>query len=119
MNTLEDRLREALRERAGQSPVSPDAWSRTLARTRRRAWAPAWTRFMIPVTAAVAIVVIILGAALLTGNRGQHDEPGKPGPASASASATATPPAPPGPNNYLMRGTPPVTAVVPLNSADT
>ena len=111
MNTIEDRLREALRERAGQSPVSPDAWSRTLARTRRRVWGPAWTRSMIPVTAAAAMVVIIVGAALLTGNRGQHNEPG---PASGSASASATPPAPPGPNSYLMRGTPPVTAVVPV-----
>ena len=45
MNSLEERLREALRERATQSPVSQDAWARTLARTRRRTWAPAWTRF--------------------------------------------------------------------------
>jgi hypothetical protein len=110
MNTLEDRLREALRERAGQSPVSPDAWSRTLARTRRHAWAPAWTRFVVPAAAAVAIVVIIAGAAWLTGNRGQHVEPGKHGP----ATATATPPAPPGPDSYLMRQVPPVTAVVPV-----
>lgn len=112
MNTLEDRLREALRERAGQSPVSPDAWSRTLARTRRPVWGPAWTRFMIPVAAAAAIVVIIAGAALLTGNRAQHGGSGHPGPTTAPASAT--PPAPPGPDNYLMRGTPPLTAVVPV-----
>jgi hypothetical protein len=112
MNTLEDRLREALRERAGQSPVSPDAWSRTRARTRRHAWGPAWTRFMIPVAAAAAIVVIIAGAAVLTGNGGQHGGSGRPGPTTAPASAT--PPAPPGPDSYLMRGTPPVTAVVPI-----
>jgi hypothetical protein len=112
MNTLEDRLREALRERAGQSPVSPDAWSRTLARTRRRVWAPAWTRFMIPVAGAAAIVVIIAGAALLTGTGGQHGTSRQPGPATAPASAT--PPAPPGPGSYLMKGTPPVTAVVPI-----
>jgi hypothetical protein len=114
MNTLEDRLREALRERAGQSPVSPDAWSRTLARTRRRVWTPAWTRFMIPVTAAAAIVVIIVGAAVLTGTRGQHGRPGQPGPTTAPVSATATPPAPPGRNDYLMKTAPPVTAVVPV-----
>ena len=112
MNTLEDRLREALRERAGQSPVSPDAWSRTLARTRRHVWGPAWTRFMIPVAAAAAIVVIIAGAAVLTGNRGQHGGSRRLGPTTAPASAT--PPAPPGPDSYLMRATPPVTAVVPI-----
>ena len=38
MNTVEDRLREALRERAGHSPVDPDAWSRTVARSRMRRW---------------------------------------------------------------------------------
>ena len=37
MNTLEDRLRDALRERADHSPVSSDAWERVLTRARRRA----------------------------------------------------------------------------------
>jgi len=113
MNSLEERLREALRERATQSPVSQDAWSRTLARTRRRTWAPAWTRFVIPVAAAAATIAIIIGTAALTGNHGQHGKSGQPsGPTVAPASAT--PPAPPGPNDYLMRATPPVTAVVPV-----
>jgi hypothetical protein len=111
MNSLEDRLREALRERAGQSPVSPDAWSRTLARTRRRGWAPAWSRFVIPVAAAAAMVAIIVGTGLLTGHRSPGGT-GVTGP--ATAPATATPPAPPGRNDYLMKAAPPVTAVVPV-----
>jgi len=36
MNTLEDRLREALAERATLSPVDPDAWDKTVARSHRR-----------------------------------------------------------------------------------
>jgi hypothetical protein len=111
MNSLEDRLREALRERATQSPVSPDAWSRTLARARRRSWSPAWTRFVIPVAAATATIAIIAGTGLLTGHRSPG---GTSGTGPATAPATATPPAPPGPDDYLMRGTPPVTAVVPV-----
>jgi hypothetical protein len=111
MNSLEDRLREALRERAGQSPVSPDAWSRTLARTRRRGWSPVWTRFVIPVAAAAAMVAIIAGAGLLAGHRAPRGT-GVTGP--VTPPATATPPAPPGPGDYLMRATPPVTAVVPV-----
>lgn len=110
MSPLEDRLREALRERATQSPVSPDAWPRTLARTGRRPWAPAWARFVIPVAAAAATIVIIVGAAVLTGHR-SPDGTGATGP---TAPATATPPASPGPDDYLMRATPPVTAVVPV-----
>jgi hypothetical protein len=111
MSPLEDRLRETLRERAMQSPVSQDAWSRTLARTRRRTWALAWTRFVIPVAAAAAIVAIIVGAALLTGHR-SLGRTGVTGP--ATTPVTATPPAPPGRNDYLMRQAPPVTAVVPV-----
>jgi hypothetical protein len=111
MNSLEDRLREALRERAVQSPVSLDAWSRTLARTRRRHRAPAWARFVIPVAAAAATIMIIVGAAVLTGHRSAGGS-GVTGP--ATTPATATPPAPPGPGDYSMRSTPPVTAVVPV-----
>lgn len=110
MNSLEDRLREALRERATQSPVSHDAWSRTLARTRRRGWPAAWTRFLIPVAAAAAVVAIIAGTGLLTG----HRSPNGTGATGPTAPATATPPAPPGPGDYLMQATPPVTAVVPV-----
>jgi hypothetical protein len=36
MSAIEDRLRDALTERARHSPVHPDAWEQTLARTRPR-----------------------------------------------------------------------------------
>ena len=73
MNTLEDRLREALSERARQSPVSDDAWARTVARARRRRpRASAWPRFMIPAAAAAAVIAIVVGASLLAGNRSPH-----------------------------------------------
>ena len=35
MTTVEDRLRDALRERAAHCPIDPDAWPQTVARTRR------------------------------------------------------------------------------------
>ena len=59
MNTVEDRLRDALRERADHSPVSSDAWGRVLARARRRRAFPlsghAWqARYVIPALAAAA-----------------------------------------------------------------
>ena len=37
MNTIEDRLRHALRERAAHSSIDPDAWEQTVARVRRPA----------------------------------------------------------------------------------
>jgi hypothetical protein len=113
MKTLEDRLREALSERAQESPVSDDAWARTVARARRRGpRAPAWSRFMIPAAAAAAVIAIVVGASLLAGDRSPHGASGGPGPATASPSAT--PPRPPGRNDYLMRQAPPVSAVVPV-----
>jgi TRAP-type uncharacterized transport system fused permease subunit len=71
MNTIEDRLREALRERAKYSPVDPDAWVKTVARTRPargRTRAGARSRFLIPVAAAAAVVAIVLGVTALTGH---------------------------------------------------
>ena len=60
MNTIEDRLRDALRERAAHSPIDPDAWARTVARSRRRPGrAPGWSKFMIPLAAAAAVVAIV------------------------------------------------------------
>jgi hypothetical protein len=113
MNTLEDRLREALSERARQSPVSDDAWARTVARARRRRpRASAWSRFMIPAVAAAAVIAIVVGASLLAGNRSPRGGSGSARPATASPSAT--PPPPPGRNGYLMRQAPPVSAVVPV-----
>jgi len=109
MNDVEDRLREALRERATHSPVDPDAWEQTVARVRRPVRARIWSRFTVPVAAAAAVVAIIAGATVLTGHGGLGADPGRSAPASASASAT---PAPPGPGNYLIQQNPPVSAIV-------
>ena len=89
MNTLEDRLREALSERARQSPVSDDAWVRTVARARRRRPRPsAWSRFVIPAAAAAAVIAIVVGARLLAGDRSPRGGSGPPRPATASPWAT-------------------------------
>jgi hypothetical protein len=113
MNTVEDRLRDALRERAAQSPIDPDAWARTVARSRRRLGrAPMWSRFMIPAAAAAAVVAIVAGATALTGHGGPRGGSGATRSSSASPSASGAP-APPGPGNYLIKGTPPISAIVP------
>ena len=66
-STIEDRLRDALTERARHSPVHPDAWDQTLARTRRRPRSGAWARYVIPAAAAAAVVAIVAAATVLTG----------------------------------------------------
>jgi hypothetical protein len=127
MNTLEDRLRETLAERAQCSPIDPDAWDKTIGRRRKRSrrgqlsW-PAWFRsgLVLPVAAAATVAAIILTATSLAGSTSRS------GPATSSASpagggtpAVPTPsgaPAPPGRNNYLIQTTPPVTAIVPVKS---
>jgi hypothetical protein len=109
MNTVEDRLREALRERATHSPIDPDAWEQTVARVRRPVRARTWSRFIVPAAAAAAVVAIIAGATVLTGHGGLNAGPGRSASASASASAT---PAPPGPGDYLIQQNPPVSAIV-------
>ncbi len=72
MNTLEDRLRDALRERADHSPVSSDAWGRVLARARRRRaflrGGHAWqARYVIPALAAAAVAGVIIAANVIAG----------------------------------------------------
>jgi hypothetical protein len=67
MNPLEDRLRDALRERADHSPVSSDAWERVLARARRRRrfaqdGHARRARYVVPALAAAAVAGIIIGA---------------------------------------------------------
>jgi hypothetical protein len=111
MNAVEDRLREALREQARHSPIDPDAWSKTVARTRsaQRWRAPAWSRFAIPAAAAAAVVAIVLGATTLVG----HNPRGGSAPPAASASGAPTPP---GPNDYLIQQFPPVSAIVPVKT---
>ena len=81
MNALEDRLREALAERAAHRPIDPDAWDKTVTRSRRRirlarpAWLPAG--FAIPAAAAAAVVAIVVAATEVTG--GLTGGPSSPG----------------------------------------
>jgi hypothetical protein len=117
MNAIEDRLRDALRDRAAHSPISPDAWERTVARTRRRRPGrptPRWSRIMIPLAAAAAVVAIIIGATAVT----SHGDPSS-APSGATGSKPTSPapariPAPPGPGSYLIQSDPPSSAIVPI-----
>ena len=109
MNTIEDRLREALRERARYSPVDPDAWAKTVARTRPargRLRAGARSRFLIPVAAAAAVVAIVLGVTALAGHLGSRGRP----PSAAQPSI----PALLSRNDFLVRQDPPISEIVPV-----
>jgi len=137
MNTLEDRLREALTERASLAPIDPDAWEKTVARSRRRFRS---SRFqpgiIIPLAAAAAVVAIVVAAISLTGGPGTISTP-RPGadatprgiPSSVPVTSAPTPnpmdtgvlgTAPPGPQSpphdvnaeYLYHMVPPATAIV-------
>ena len=112
MNTTEDRLRDALRERAAQSPIDPDAWTRTLARVRRPTRARAWSKVVIPLAAAAAVVAIVVGATVLTG--GPHGGSGTPRTSASARPPVSGAPAPPGPGNYLIKSDPPSSAIVPI-----
>ena len=109
MNTVEDRVREALRRRAEDFTASPDAWQRIRARSRpgaagRRRGLSRAGRFMIPAGAAAAVVVIAVVAAILAG--GVSGRPGKVpvGAARTSPPATSSP-----------RATGPSDSVIPPN----
>jgi hypothetical protein len=87
MNTLEDRLRDALTERAALSRVGLDAWDKTVARSRRRrpAWArPAWMRpgLVAPVASAAAIVAIAVAVTSVA----SRPSGGSPSPSSPASS---------------------------------
>ena len=113
MTTVEDRLRDALRDRAAHCPIDPDAWQQTVARTRRADRSAGWLRFGIPAAAAAAVVAIVVGVAALTGLGGLRGG----STATKGATPTASPsgmPAPPGPDSHAMQQAPPVTAVVPV-----
>lgn len=108
MNALEEQLREALAERAAHSPVDPDAWDKTVRRSRRRlrlslpAWLP--PGFVIPAAAAAAVVAVVLAAISLTG-----------GTRAAAPATDATTPPPPGTPRQVtdvLRAHPAVTAIV-------
>ena len=116
MSALEDRLREALAERATLSPVDPHAWDKTVARSRRRRrlrwpW-PARTGLLIPAAAAAAVTAIAVAATLLTGHGGLSGAPGTTSTRPATPSASPSVPPPPGPNDLVVREIPPVTPFV-------
>ena len=116
MSTLEDRLREALAERAALSPIDPDAWDKTVARSHRRRrlrwqW-PARTRLLVPAAAAAAVTAIAVAATLLTGHAGQSGAPGPTSTRPATPGASPSVPPPPGRNYLVLREIPPVTPFV-------
>jgi hypothetical protein len=113
MNTLEDRVREALTERAAHSPISADAWDKTVTRSRQRfsfraassfrgalpRWLP--SGLLIPACAAIAVVAVVLASLALTSG----------GPAASQGtppSVGTSSPIPPG----VMRADPPFTAIL-------
>jgi hypothetical protein len=114
MTTLEDRLREALAERAALSPVDPHAWDKVVARSHHRLrWPrPARTGLLVPLAAAAAVAIVIVAATTLVGHIGSGSK--QLGRASASPSEP-----PPGELAQLVREIPPVTPLVPISlSAD-
>ncbi len=118
MTALEDRLRHALTERAEQSAIDPDAWDKTLARSRRRIrlprprWFPAG--LVIPAAAAAAVVAIVVASTALTGGLlGSHSAPGQ----RPSRPATATQVGPPGQDVLAVHDIPPVTPFVTMKLA--
>ena len=115
MNAIEDRLREALAERAAHCPINPDAWDKTVTRSRRRirlarpAWLPAG--FAIPAAAAAAVVAIVVAATAVTGGlTGGHSSPGQHPARPATAGQHG--PKPPGKEVLAVRDIPPVTPFV-------
>jgi hypothetical protein len=121
MNTLEDRLRDALRERADHSPVSPDAWERVLERSRRRRAAvragglPWQARYVVPALAAAAVAGIIIAANLVAGSQPKSPAAGPVGAASYPSMASLPPPgvaAQQAGTRFDRRDVPPSSAVV-------
>jgi hypothetical protein len=115
MNTLEDRVRAALRARAEDFSADPDAWTRIRARSRagrRRRGAPRWSRpsrFMIPAAAAAAVVAIVVGVTVaVNGISGRTAG----APAGSAGSPKATPSAL-GPG-FFLKQKPPSSAILTL-----
>jgi hypothetical protein len=131
MNSVEERLREALRAHAEEFTAHPGAWRQLTARRRRRARprAPRWSRLsgpaLIPLAAAAAVLVAIAAAILVvhgvSGRAGQAPATGATATAH-SAPPTASPSASPGavqpggsrsgPAQQLLTMYPPLSTVV-------
>jgi hypothetical protein len=127
--SVEDRVREALREHAEDFTAHPDAWQQLRARraaggrrraVRRRSW-PA--RFIGPAAAAAAVVVIVLAGAAVNGDFDGTGNSGAAGisPTGAGQSSTTPSPAPPlgpyapsGPAEMMLATDPPVSAIIGL-----
>ena len=116
MTALEDRLREALAERAAHSRIDPDAWDKAVARSRRRirlarpGWFPAG--LVIPAAVAAAVVAIVVAATAVTGGlTGSPSSPGQQSTRPAVANDQAGP-KPPGKDVLAVRDIPPVTPFV-------
>jgi hypothetical protein len=113
MNTVEDRLREALAERAALSSVDPDAWDKVVIRSRRRLFLwrwPTWAVWLVPAAGVVATVAVVIAATMLGGHIGRGVKPA--GPASPSPSSSASLPAG---LSYLVHEIPPVTPFVSIS----
>jgi hypothetical protein len=130
MNTLEDRVRGALRVRAEDFSADPDAWARIRTRSRAARRRPPVLRFLrggrllIPAAAAAAVVAIVLASVGLSdvfGRAGSAPEVG--GTARPKPTSTANPGAvpsplgpysPSGPASQMLLTDPPVSAVIAL-----
>jgi hypothetical protein len=128
--SVEDRVREALREHAEDFTARPDAWQQLRARrdasgrrraVRRRSW-PA--RVIGPAAAAAAVVVIVLAAAAVSGTFDRAGTgPGAAVRATPSGTGTASPRptasssfafSADGPAGQLLAMDPPVSSVIGL-----
>jgi hypothetical protein len=130
MNTLEDRVRAALRAHAEDFSADPDAWTRIRARSRAagtRRGRPRWSRlsrFLIPASAAAAVVVIVVAAMALSnvfgpaGSTVKVGDAARPKPTSTANPGAVPSPAGPyssrGPASELLKVDPPVSAVIGL-----
>ncbi len=117
MSTVEDRLREALAERAARSPIDPDAWDKTVAQSRHRLLPWRWSGWAVrlaPAAAVVAAIAVVISATLLGTEVGQGASPAGPSSANPSASPNASPSQPAGLTS-TVRQIPPVTPFVSIS----
>ena len=117
MNTVEDRLREALAERAAQTSVDPAAWDKVVARSRHRLlpwrW-PAWAVRLAPVAAVVAVAGVVISATTLGQSLGQGAMPAGSTSTKPATSVHPSRSAPPG-MAAAVREIPPVTPFVSIS----